>query len=54
MEASGSSCLAATLQETTVSNEDPDPHPANGLGASKTASRASANAPMNLPGVTLV
>ncbi|WP_431660026.1 hypothetical protein [Pantanalinema rosaneae] len=44
MEASGSSCLFATLQETTMSNENPDPDPARGLGAI---------APMNLPGVTL-
>lgn len=44
MEASGSSCDFATLQETTVSNEDPDPRPVDGLGAI---------APMNLPGVTL-
>ena len=42
MEASGSSCLFATLQETTVADEDPDP--AGGLGAI---------APMNLPGATL-
>jgi len=44
MEASGSSCLFATLQETILSDEDPDPHPARGLGAIFW---------MNLPGVTL-
>ncbi|MBV9388610.1 MAG: hypothetical protein JOZ78_19480 [Chroococcidiopsidaceae cyanobacterium CP_BM_ER_R8_30] len=44
MEASGSSCIVAAPQETTVSDQDPDPHPASGLGAIS---------PMNLPGVTL-
>lgn len=48
MEASGSSCLFATLQETILSDElsdeDTDPHPARGLGAIFW---------MNLPGVTL-
>ena len=43
MEASGSSCISATLQETTASKEDSDPHPADSLGAI---------ASMNLPGVT--
>jgi hypothetical protein len=48
MEASGSRCKFATTQETLVSDqvsdEDPDPHPARGLGAILL---------MNLPGVTL-
>ncbi len=44
MEASGSGCLIATLQETVLSDEDPDPYPARGLGAIFW---------MNLPGVTL-
>lgn len=48
MEASGSRCKFATTQETLVSDqvsdEDPDPHPACGLGAILL---------MNLPGVTL-
>ncbi len=53
MEASGSSCLAATLQETTVSDKDPDSHPADDLRAKEIASRMNANASMNLPGVAL-
>lgn len=44
MEASGSSCLVATLQETILSDEDPDPYPARDLGAIFL---------MNLPSVTL-
>ena len=38
MKASGSSCLVVALEETTVSNEDPDP--AGGLGANGTTARA--------------
>ena len=37
MKASGSSCLVVALEETTVSNEDPDP--AGGLGAKGTTVR---------------
>jgi hypothetical protein len=44
MEASGGSCLSATSQETALSDQDPDPHPADGLVAISS---------MNLPDVTL-
>lgn len=30
MEASGSSSYQTTIQETTLSDEDPDPHPSRG------------------------
>ncbi|MCS6813727.1 MAG: hypothetical protein NZ772_09195 [Cyanobacteria bacterium] len=58
MEASGSSCIFATNRETVVldqmSDEDPDPHPARGLGAILTAYRVHASVMMNLPSMTLV
>jgi len=41
MEASGSSCLFATSQETTLSDQDPEPHPAGGLGANSLMNRSS-------------
>jgi hypothetical protein len=44
MEASGSSCFFAALQETALSDKDSDPHPARGLGAISL---------VNLPKVTL-
>lgn len=44
MEASGSSCSFAATRKTSLSEQDPDPHPARGLGAIYL---------VNLPGVTL-
>lgn len=44
MEASDSSCAFAATRETISPEQDPDPHPARGLGAICW---------MNLPGVTL-